>query len=459
MTRLATIKGLDLVLAGGLHTVRKLDDQRESTVTLIRGAAGTGKTVFASHLAISEAAKRGGDVVYCCVELLPTELDAQLSNLTFGPEHLAVRVIHAGNEAGDAESPRLLASIIDVPPEGEPDFGGELKRSIETARTAHLDPKVLVIDSLSEGYRLGGSVSRLLADALSKFAAEEGLLLVLIEEVSDHHDSLWTFIADVVFELSHHGTFGTAAAEQRSLVVRKSRFGPSQVGPHSFTIRRAGGIEIYPRLSNYLNDWVRELIPGNIVSHRQPVRWNVGDNRILPSFPEPREVVLVTGTEAILVALTAVHLQQGVDVLRLDLDRMSFEIEDKAVSHWGNPFLGGEILMSMYWHRLVELRDRISAVVIGDLDSIRGNIDPIVLRQALPVLIWIAHEAGLAVMMLETHMEGSQPTAIHLADTVIEAKLTEEQTRSGEWSRSVTHRITSRRRVLIGRQPEDIGFR
>jgi KaiC/GvpD/RAD55 family RecA-like ATPase len=443
MTTRAAIKGLDLVLAGGLRTVRKLGDARASTVALVRGAAGTGKTIFASHLAISEATRRGGDLVYCCIELLPTELDAQLSSLTFGPEQLAVRVIHGETEAGDAGPLRIWTSIIDIPVEREPDFGDELRRSIEAARTARLDPKVLVIDSLSEGYRLGGDVSRPLADALSKFAAEEGLVLVLIEEVANGHDSLWTFIADVVFELSHHGPLGTAAAEHRSLVVRKSRFGPSHVGPHSFTIQRAGGVEIHPRLGTYLDFWVREIIPHDIGGEK-PARWNMEGSHETEDFPEAGEVVLVTGTDAAAVAITAKHLQKGVDVLFLDLDRVGFETDTETVVRCGDPLLSGERLMSMFWHRLAQLRHRISAIVVGDLGSIRGNADPAALRRVLPVLVWVAHEAGLAVLLFETHTDASQATAIHLADTVIEA-----HRRDGPFGHYF-HRFTSRRRGRVG---------
>lgn len=443
MTTRAAIRGLDLVLAGGLRTVHKLGDARESTVALVRGAAGAGKTIFASHLAISEAARRGGDVVYCCIELLPTELDAQLSNLTFGPEQLVVRVMHVGTEAADAAPLRVLASIIDIPTESEPDFGSELRRSLEAARAARLDPKVLVIDSLSEGYRLGGDVARPLADALSKFAAEEGLVLVLIEEVCSGQDSLWTFIADVVFELSHHGPLGTAAAEHRSLVVRKSRFGPSHVGPHSFTIRRAGGVEIQPRLGTYLDFWVRELIPRDIGGEK-PARWNMEGSHESVDLPEAGEVVLVTGTDAAAVAITAKHLQQGVDVLLLDLDRVGGEADAETVIRCGDPLMSGERLMSMFWHRLAQLRHRVSAIVVGDLGSIRGNADPAALRRVLPVLVWLAHEAGLAVLLFETYANASQATAIHLADTVIEA-----HRREGPFVQNF-YRFTSRRRGRVG---------
>ena len=51
---------------------------------------------------------------------------------------------------------------------------------------ARLAPRVVVIDSLAEGYGLGTTVSRRLADALAKFAADEGVILILVEEVLGH---------------------------------------------------------------------------------------------------------------------------------------------------------------------------------------------------------------------------------------------------------------------------------
>lgn len=451
MTRTITIRGLDLVLAGGLPAVRKLDDQRESTAVLVRGAAGAGKTLFASHLALSEASRRRGDVVYCCVELLPTELEAQLANLTFGPEGFVARVIHPGAEAPRAEGPRVMASVIDVPAEGEPDFGGELERSLEAARGAGLEPRVLVIDSLSEGYRLGGSVSRPLADAVSKFVAEAGLVLVLIEEVVHEQDSLWTFVTDVVFELAHHGTPGTSSAEYRSLLVRKSRFGPSHVGPHGFTIRRSGGIEIYPRLGNYLADSVRPQIPRD-VGNRQLVRWNLGgpeEGADPLQLPAPKEVVLVTGDNAAEVWIAAARLQSGVATLRLDLGRVGGEADDEAVLYCGNPLMSSELLAAMFWQRLQASRGRISAVAIGDLDSIRGHRDPAALLQALPVLVYLAHEAGLEVLLFETCSKGAPAAASQLADTII--GLRRETTILGATS-AIMLSCTSRRRGFVGRE-------
>jgi KaiC/GvpD/RAD55 family RecA-like ATPase len=445
MASVVSIRGLDLVLGGGLPGVRKLDDQRESTVVLVRGAAGAGKTIFASHLAISEAAQQEGDVVYCCIELLPTELEAQLSNLTFGPEGFAARVTHVGSEAPPVERPRILASIVDVPSEGLPDFGGEIKRSLDAARSAGLEPRVLVIDSLSEGYRLGGGVFRPLADALSKFAAEEGLVLVLIEEVAHDRDSLWTFVADVVFELSHHGAPGTASAEHRSLLVRKSRFGPSHVGPHGFAIRPDGGIEIYPRISNYLAHSVRQQIPRD-VSDNQTVHWNVKDKEGRLQSPKPGEVFLVTGGDAAEVSIVAALAKSGVATLRLNLDRIGFKAEDEMVLYCGDPLMSSELLMSMFWQRLHVLKGRISAIVVGDLDSIRGHCDPAAIRQALPVLVWLAHEAGLEVLLFETCAEGARATAIHLADTIIEVRRAVSS--SGT---TMTLSLTSPKRGLVGR--------
>jgi KaiC/GvpD/RAD55 family RecA-like ATPase len=414
-----TIVGLDLLLDGGLHLVRKLNDDRESTVVLIRGGAGSGKTIFGSHLALAEAASRNGDVVYCCIELLPSELSAQLGGIQFGMEGNRghVTVLHSGCETGVQQHPTVFASIVDIPDNEDPDLGSELSETLEAARAIGLNPRVLVVDSLAEGYDLGANAPRRLADAFSKFAAEHGLILILIEEIMGPIDSLWTFVADVIFELSHHGPSGTPAGERRSMMVRKSRFGPSHVGPHGFTIRSEGGVEIYPRVTNYSSAWARKYLPRGISAGS--IRWNTQSSEKGVTLPFDDEVILVTGAEPMSVARSAKTMCLGISVLNVDMARSGFP-EDRLLLTCGNPLLSMEFLVSIFCRRLHELKGRISGLIIGDLDSIRNHLDPSAVRRVLPVLISIAHDAGLSILLYETKLADVQPTSIHLADTVLE---------------------------------------
>src|SRR5690349_3860934 len=79
------IAGLDLLLGGGLRFIDRMEENQPSAVVLIRGAPGVGKTVLATQIAahISQEAKT--DIAYACVELLPTELRAQLEGFPKSP--------------------------------------------------------------------------------------------------------------------------------------------------------------------------------------------------------------------------------------------------------------------------------------------------------------------------------------------------------------------------------------
>jgi KaiC/GvpD/RAD55 family RecA-like ATPase len=444
MANYANIKGLPLILGGEIRAVSKLADRAESAVILVRGPAGSGKTIFATQLAAHEALVRGGDIVYCCIELLPSELDAQISGLTFGLEHRALRVSNLPMGAATAElAPRIFASIVDIPEDPVPDIGPELQRVIDDATRDGLAPKVVVIDSLAEGYRLGASVPRYLADALAKFAADKGIVLVLLEEVVDRADSIWTFVADVVLELAYHGASGTSAGEERAITVRKNRFGPAHVGPHGFAIHRTGGIEIYPRLGVYLSETAHALLPRGVNLGPRP-QWKVTHkgSRVL-AIPTGSEVVLVTGDDTTAVSVALNHIVAGMASLRLDM--ASVGPSGKEVLHCGDPVLGPERLLSDFCSRLDELTGLISWLVVGDLEAINHNIDPDGLSRALPVLIMIAQSAGLAVVLFETTSQHG-PLSSHLADTIIRVRLDPQP---GAGPPKIVAHLNSRRENLV----------
>jgi KaiC/GvpD/RAD55 family RecA-like ATPase len=442
MTHHADIKGLPLILGGEIRAVAKLAERAESAVILVRGPAGSGKTIFATQLAAHEALVRGGDVAYCCIELLPSELDAQISGLTFGPEARVLRVSNVADlPPGTEQAPRIYASIVEVPELGVPDIGAELQRVIDEAARESFTPKVVVIDSLAEGYRLGASVPRYLADALAKFAADNGILLVLLEEVMDQRDSTWTFIADVVLELAHHGSVGTSAAEERSLTVRKNRFGPAHVGPHAFAIHRTGGIVIYPRLSAYLSEFARSVLPQQVREQPLPhlrIKENGGGYL---AIPEQDEVVLLTGNDATTVLVALDRMVQQAQNLYLDMASMG--ASEERVLRCGDPLLGPERLLSELSGKLESLSGSISGLVVGDLGAIDRNIDPDGMRRALPVILMIARSLELPVLLYETAAQ--HPLSVHLADTVIDVRV--DHKRNGQ--REIAGALSSRRRGLF----------
>src|ERR1035437_9640953 len=184
------ITGLDHVLGGGLRLLERLAGAGVSGSLLIRGGAGVGKSVLAAQIAVTVADAMGGDVVYGWVELLPVELAAQLGG--FKLSNLGPRVLPPFKEAPARDkNPRIFTSLLDLGDEGvEPDrLGDAITRLLDDVTAGNGNPKVLVIDSLSNCYKLGSDVPRPLADAIIKLAAARGLMLVLVEEVSDEKQS------------------------------------------------------------------------------------------------------------------------------------------------------------------------------------------------------------------------------------------------------------------------------
>jgi predicted ATP-dependent serine protease len=116
-------------------------------------------------------------------------------------------------------------------------MGDEVVQLLEWVTRCGGDPRVLVVDSLSDGYGLGGKIARAAADALAKLAAQRGLCLILVEEVTRLVPTPWCFAVDTVLELRLDG-FEGRAREDRSLSVTKHRFGPSDAGPHELMLQQ-----------------------------------------------------------------------------------------------------------------------------------------------------------------------------------------------------------------------------
>lgn len=226
------IDGLDLVLGGGVRLLERVDGAGDCATVLVRGAAGTGKTILANHIAAALAKKLECDVAVACVELLPPELEAQLAGFEATRPLLPVR----GDERAVGSAPRVFARVIqpDLTQKDDP-IGDEVQRLLDGVEQNGGAPRVLVVDSLSDGYGIGGKVERVAADALARLAAARGLCLILIEEVQQLRPSPWCFAVDTVIELRLERLAGSAR-EERTLTVTKNRFGPSDAGPHELAL-------------------------------------------------------------------------------------------------------------------------------------------------------------------------------------------------------------------------------
>lgn len=438
------IPGIDLPLGGGLWTLERIPGTPASTTVLIRGAPGSGKTVFGCQLAGAVARSLGADVAYGCVELLPVELQAQHAGLR--REGLQEEVLvppFKSSERSSQQSARIFAGLLDLGASGEEQaqLGPALHALLTEVERVGGHPRVLVIDSLSDGYNLGSSAPRLLADSLCKMAVERGLVLILLEEVVEARPSAWSFAVDVVFELSwfekDRSNSMTPLSERRMDIV-KNRFSPSHAGPHRFSLLPRQGLRILPHPAAYLEPWAVKQLWGDWCT-RQPEAQDwppLSTNKPgLPLPPLRESVVIVHG-----IKLQAVHHaakrfgrqhQSGASAveifLSLDFSRPSeSELRHHSLNvNTGNLYISAHWLVAAVREVLEQVRrlDRpVSVALIGDLQFLRNFQSPEELRGAIGVIVAMLRQTKTPVVLFETTESLEiQPQAIDLADMRVSA--------------------------------------
>lgn len=245
-------RGLDLLLGGGWKLITRLQN-RESVTVLVRGAAGAGKTLTAFQIALDIAGAMHGDILIGCVEILPSEYRAQVQAWR-GPE-LESQMAILPDSAVSPSQPRVYCGLLSGLEGKDPDLVASLEALISDCKSAGGDPKVVVVDSLIEGYGIGSSTPRVSADALMKFAAQGGHGLVLCEEANEGAPSPWVFAADTVVSL------GVANAPGgRWLEIRKHRFGASAAGKHEMRFRDRSPPVVLPQVAAWAtSDALRDV--------------------------------------------------------------------------------------------------------------------------------------------------------------------------------------------------------
>jgi hypothetical protein len=236
--------GLDVLLGGGWRLITRLPEKTSATV-LVRGGAGSGKTLMGFQVALDLAKALNGDVAVGCVEILPSEYVAQLLSARTDIEEK--RIVRLPGEATAHKEPRIFCGLLaDLDPEA-PDLVASLERLEKDITARGGKPVVFVVDSLIEGYGIGSSTPRISADAVIKFAVAGGYGLVLCEETRDETQSPWVFAVDTVLEL------GVESKERgRWIEVRKHRFGPTASGKHELELRTGARPVVYPELHAWL---------------------------------------------------------------------------------------------------------------------------------------------------------------------------------------------------------------
>jgi KaiC/GvpD/RAD55 family RecA-like ATPase len=223
---------------------------------LLRGGPGAGKSVLAADTAMRLARALGGDVLYVCVEILPREVLAQRMGFDGFDPGTAIDLAQLDAKKPSGAGSMLVVGMTEMEmcstEEGDvPDVGRMILDLARISMERGCDPRVVVVDSLSGGYRLGADVPRPTVDGVCKLAVEQGWALVLVEEAADERESPWSFAVDTVLSLQ------VTPAGRREVRVTKHRFGSSQPGPHRLFIEREG-VRVIPCFDAYRNA-VRDL--------------------------------------------------------------------------------------------------------------------------------------------------------------------------------------------------------
>lgn len=229
----------DYALEGGLRFVQRLPHSAaESAVVLLRGGPGTGKSVLAQNLSLGVAENLGCDVLYVCIEILPTEIRAQRAGFDGYEPGAVIDLANPQDGEQAPAAPRLVVGLADIGDDPAfahhaPQLDEAILKLWRVAKGRGFAPKVVVVDALSDGYRLGASMPRSRIDGVCKLAAEQGWVLILAEEEMTAAPSPWAFAVDTVLSLRFN-----AQNRRHEMLVAKHRFGPSKAGPHPLSFAR-----------------------------------------------------------------------------------------------------------------------------------------------------------------------------------------------------------------------------
>lgn len=439
------IEGLNLILGGGIPVFKRHETFADESATLVvRGPPGSAKTVLGTQLASSLASSLGADVAYACIELLPSELAAQRAGLK--QPKLNEKVVEPpfphGERIGD--ECRIYAGILDLgtPVDEQARLVPAIEEMLAVVREAGGSPRVLVVDSLSDGYHLGASAPRPLADELCKMAVQQGIVLILLEEAVDRRPSAWSFATDVVLELGPADDMpapGSSDPFERRLSVTKNRFGPSEPGVHRFGIMPGFGIRVLPHPRAYLSHWAANVVLAGWTNEpRQPQGWTAID--VPTSWPffnacvvavhgsvaaDVRRVANMLGLSAMPGGLPIEGGDLVLDFSRVDgrIDPHEMQLGTRRHMGCGDPYLSGDWLLAAVVENITVFRERqvfIRRVLVGDLQSLRSFWNPEGIRQALGALASLLRRVGIPMVLFETSSTDLQPHVVDFSDVTMQ---------------------------------------
>ncbi len=237
------VKHLDYVFSPpGLPLPAKGEGDRGTTSILVRGGAGTGKTTFALALAHAIAKTNGGLVLYLTTEFSPVEINFKATLIGLAEEAVDVWPGRADLTPGGV----VVENLSEVR-QGQPVLSSaERRRSSIDAVWGLLHPqkegsgmpalsvRSVVIDALTlpePGENDGAQRAELVA--FVQALENEGVSVVLVEELAPGTAAWSSFVVDVVFELAFQPDPETQDL-RRKLTLSKCRYALSIPGPHDY---------------------------------------------------------------------------------------------------------------------------------------------------------------------------------------------------------------------------------
>ncbi|MCK6588105.1 MAG: hypothetical protein L6Q76_11015 [Polyangiaceae bacterium] len=396
----------------GMPLVPKGEDEHGTTSILVRGGAGTGKTTLALALAHAIAKAGGGLVFYLTTEFSPAEI-AFKATLIGLPEE-AVDVWPGGKDASvgsivvehlsEVRHGRAVLSSAERKKSSIDAVWESLHPESEAARRPSLPVRAVVIDALTLP-DAGEDERSLRADLVNFVQAleNEGISVVLVEELASETPAWSAFVVDVVLEL----TFSNDAETQelrRKLTLSKCRYSTSLPGPHDYGLE-GESLAVWP-------DLLRVATGGHnrerLTHIKDPVRV------ALPSFAHGKWAVL------------------GPGIVMSDIDEASTNVRGVFRHTPGAveiPFSLGSITYIGAHKRDVQIHDNQGAAAVGWAVLAAGRelganvcfvqfVERLLSRKGwtTPILHLLEglRELGFLVCV---HAElGSIPQAVHVAD-------------------------------------------
>lgn len=242
--RLSTgISGLDEVLYGGLL---------EGGAYVIRGAAGTGKTMMGLHF-LTKGAARGESTLLITLSETEKRIRRNAEALGFSLE--GVEILDLTPDS------RFFAEMqsYDLFSAAEVDREPLIQKMVETIR--RLKPRRIFLDSITQFRYLASDEFQFRMQVLSflRFLLEQNATVLFTSEaVEKAPDDDLQFISDGIINL-------TSAPEGRALVVSKYRGSGFQPGRHALTLT-GEGVQVFPKLvpENFGKPFTAEQLPFGI---------------------------------------------------------------------------------------------------------------------------------------------------------------------------------------------------